>query len=67
MSQYRFQFAKEIMGVPFSIGTIEITRARDPQRAERAAALRFARHHGVEDWRERADRMDLAPASDPQT
>ncbi|WFT79479.1 MULTISPECIES: hypothetical protein [unclassified Methylobacterium] len=61
MSQYRVQFAKEIMGVPFAVGTVEITRARDPQRAERAAALRFARQHGIEDWRERADRIELTP------
>ncbi|ACA20305.1 conserved hypothetical protein [Methylobacterium sp. 4-46] len=47
--------------MPFAVGTVEITRARDPQRAERAAALRFARQHGIEDWRERADRIELTP------
>ncbi len=55
MSPYRVLFAKQILGVPFTVGTVEITRARDPERAVRAAALRFARQHGVEDWRERAD------------
>lgn len=55
MSPYRVLFAKQILGVPFTVGTVEITRARDPERAVRAATLRFARQHGVEDWRERAD------------
>ena len=39
---------------------MDITRARDPMRALRAAELRFARLHGVEDWRERADRAEIA-------
>ncbi|ACL61996.1 hypothetical protein [Methylobacterium nodulans] len=64
MAQYRVLFAKEIMGVPFAVGTVEISRARNAERAERAAALRFARSHGVEDWRERADRMELTPLPD---
>jgi hypothetical protein len=64
MSQYRVMFAKEIMGVPFAVGTVEISRARSAERAERAAALRFARHHGVEDWRERADRIELTPLAE---
>lgn len=59
MSQYRILFAKQILGVPFTVGTVDITRARDPERAVRAAALRFARQHGVEDWRERADVAEL--------
>lgn len=59
MSQYRILFAKQILGVPFTVGTVDITRARDPDRAVRAAALRFARQHGVEDWRERADVAEL--------
>ncbi|KMO18770.1 hypothetical protein [Methylobacterium platani] len=59
MSQYRVLFAKQILGVPFTVGTVEIARARDPDRAVRAAALRFARQHGVEDWRERADVAEL--------
>lgn len=60
MSSYRIQFAKEIFGVPFTIGHVEITRARDAERALRAAELRFARSHGVTDWRERADTAALA-------
>ncbi|TGE02560.1 hypothetical protein [Methylobacterium nonmethylotrophicum] len=65
MSQYRVLFAKQILGVPFTVGTVEITRARDPERAVRAAALRFARQHGVEDWRERADVAALDAATAP--
>ena len=59
MSNYRIDFAKQILGVPFTVGSVDIVRARDPMRALRAAELRFARQHGVEDWRERADRADV--------
>ena len=55
MSNYRIHFAKQILGVPFTVGLVEIARARDPERALRAAEIRFARSHGVTDWRERAD------------
>lgn len=60
MSNYRIDFAKEILGVPFTIGSVEIVRARDPERARRAAELRFARQHGLGDWRERADLATVA-------
>ncbi|CAM2882311.1 MULTISPECIES: hypothetical protein [Methylobacterium] len=60
MPNYRVEFAREILGVPFTIGSVEITRARDPERALRAAELRFARQHGLGDWRERADLATLA-------
>lgn len=62
MLNYRVNFAKQILGVPFTVGSVEIVRARDPMRALRAAELRFARQHGVDDWRERADRADIASA-----
>ena len=55
MPSYRVAFAKEIMGVPFTVGSVEIARARDPGRALRAAEIRFARQHGIGDWRWRAD------------
>ena len=61
MPNYRVQFAKQILGVPFPVGSVEIARARDPERALRAAEIRFARSRGVTDWRERADTADLAP------
>lgn len=60
MFNYRVNFAKQILGVPFTVGSVEIARARDAGRALRAAELRFARQHGVDDWRERADRADIA-------
>lgn len=66
MPNYRVQFAKEILGVPFKVGTVDIALARDPDRALRAAELRFARQHGVIDWRERADTADLAITADEQ-
>ena len=61
MPNYRVQFAKQILGVPFPVGSVEIARARDPERALRAAEIRFARSRGVTDWRGRADTADLAP------
>ncbi len=60
MSNYRIHFAKQILGVPFTVGFVEIARARDADRALRAAEIRFARQHGVVDWRERADIADIA-------
>ncbi len=60
MANYRIDFSKEILGVPFTIGVVEIHRARAPERALRAAELRFARQHGLGDWRERADRAVIA-------
>lgn len=60
VSNYRIHFAKQILGVPFTVGSIDIGGARDAERALRAAELRFARKHGVIDWRERADIADIA-------
>ena len=60
MPNYRIHFAKQILGVPFTVGSVEIARARDSSRALRAAELRFARQHGLVDWRERADTADIA-------
>ncbi|WP_430912770.1 hypothetical protein [Methylobacterium sp. sgz302541] len=59
MSHYRISFAKEILGVPFPVGAVEIGRARSADRARRAGELRFARQRGLGDWRERADRADV--------
>lgn len=64
MPYYRIHFAKEILGLPFTVGSVDIARARNPDRARRAAELRFARHHGIEDWRERADRTEIEASSD---
>jgi len=59
MSHYRISFAKEILGVPFPVGSVEVSRARSADRARRAGELRFARQHGLGDWRERADRAEV--------
>ncbi|GJE59812.1 hypothetical protein [Methylobacterium trifolii] len=64
MPNYRVDFAKDILGVPFTVGSVEIQRARDPDRARRAAELRFARQYGLGDWRERADRAVVAGLGD---
>ena len=67
MPSYRVAFAKEILGVPFTIGAVEISRARDAGRALRAAEIRFARQHGVDDWRVRADCARIEASSDPRS
>lgn len=64
MPNYRVDFAKQILGLPFTIGSVEIQRARDPDRARRAAELRFARQYGLGDWRERADSAVVAMPDD---
>ena len=51
---YRVTFAKEMLGVRFPIASIEVRRARDLDRARRAAELRFSRRFGL-DWRMRAN------------
>ena len=64
MPNYRVDFEKQIFGLPFTIGSVEIHRARDPDRARRAAELKFARQYGLGDWRERADSAVVAQAGD---
>ena len=53
-ARYRVTFAKEVMGLPFPITSVEVRRAHDADRALRAAELRFRRRYGM-DWRMRAD------------
>ena len=52
--RFRVTFAKELMGVRFRIASMDVLRARDPDRARRAAELRFSRRFGL-DWRMRAN------------
>ena len=52
--QYRVIFAKELMGLRFLVASVGVRRARDPERARRAAELRFSRRYGI-DWRMRAN------------
>ena len=47
-------FVKEVMGLRFPVAFVDVRRARDPDRARRAAELRFSRRYGL-DWRMRAN------------
>ena len=51
---YRVTFVKEVMGLRFPVAFVDVRRARDPDRARRAAELRFSRRYGL-DWRMRAN------------
>ena len=53
----RVTFA-EVIGVRFPIASIDVRRARDPDRARRAAERRFSRRYGL-DWRMRANVEDV--------
>jgi len=57
-AQYRVTFAKEVLGVPFPVTSVEVRRAHDPDRALRAAELRLSRRYGL-DWRMRADAREV--------
>jgi len=57
-ARYRVTFAKEVLGLRFPIASVEVHRARDADRALRAAELKFSRHYGM-DWRMRADVSDI--------
>jgi hypothetical protein len=53
-ARFRVTFAKKVLGLRFPIASVEVRRARNPDRALRAAELRFSRRYGL-DWRMRAD------------
>ena len=55
MAGFRVVFSRVLLGVPFPVALIDVRRARDVNRAVRAAELRLIRRMGLEDWRERAD------------
>lgn len=57
--RYQVCFQRLIWGVPFVIASVDIRRAKSAERAMRAAELRFRREHGLADWRELADRIDV--------
>ena len=59
MVRFRVIFSRVLLGVPFPVACIDIRRARDAERAIRAAELRLTRRVGVEDWRERADTVEV--------
>jgi hypothetical protein len=60
---FRVIFSRVLLGVPFPVASIDVRRARDPERAVRAAELRFIRRIGLEDWRERADTVEVEAES----
>jgi hypothetical protein len=61
MAAFRVIFSRVLLGVRFPVALIDVRRARDPSRAIRAAELRLIRRIGLEDWRERADTVDVEP------
>jgi hypothetical protein len=60
--RYRVDFVRVILGVSFTIASVHIRRARNLERAMRAAELRFTRRTCFADWRERADKTEIASA-----
>lgn len=63
MAAFRVTFSRVVLGVRFPIASVDVSRARDAGRAKRAAELRFLRRSGLEDWRYRADAVEVEPAA----
>ncbi len=59
MATFRVIFSRVLLGVPFPVALIDVRSARGPERAIRAAELRLIRRFGLDDWRERADAVDV--------
>ena len=62
MQNYRVNFSREILGVPFPVASVVVRHARTPERAERAAQLRLMRRRGLPDWRLCADKLEFGTA-----
>ena len=60
-ARYRVTFAKEVLGLRLPIASVDVRRARDADRALRAAEHKFSRHYGP-DWRMRADVEEVEAA-----
>jgi hypothetical protein len=58
---YRVSFSKRILGLPFAIASVVVRSARSPERALRAAKIKFARLLGLPHWRARADVAEIEP------
>ena len=58
---YRISFSKRILGLPFTITSVIVQSARNPDRARRAAQLKFMRWSGITHWRVRADEAKIEP------
>jgi len=56
---YRVSFSKRILGLPFTIASVVVRSARSPERALRAAEIKFARLLGLPNWRVRADVAEI--------
>jgi hypothetical protein len=61
MGMYRVSFSKRIFGLPFTIASVVVRSARNPERALRAAKIKFMRWSGISDWRVRADEVKVEP------
>ena len=57
-ARYRVTFAKVVMGLQFPVASVEVRHARNPERARKAAELKFSRRYGL-DWRMRANVEDV--------
>ena len=64
MLSCKVHFSRTVLGVAFEVGMIEIRRARDLLRAQRAAEVRFARRKGLLSWRQLADAIEVECGSD---
>ena len=58
---YLISFSKRIFGLPFTITSVIVQSARNPERARRAAQLKFMRWSRISDWRARADEARVEP------
>ena len=58
---YRVSFSKRVLGLPFPVASVVVRVARSPERALRAAKLKFTRMSGLTTWRLRADAADVEP------
>ncbi len=63
MAGFRVTFSRVLLGVPFTVAMVEVRRARDAERAIRAAELRYLRRSGLDDWRYRADTIEVESAT----
>lgn len=66
---YKFQFYRDItngVGRSFrsTVETIEIRRAKTPERARQAAILRFTRHQKLSNWSSLATDYDVSHSQD---
>ncbi len=57
----RVTFVKQVLGLGFPVACVQVDRARDLDRARRAAELKFSRRYGVH-WRMRADAQEIEAA-----